>query len=289
MFRNLHLSRLTFSFLIALLIVACSTNEQPQINAATTKVILRQVGNQLLLSQKDSTSVVMPVIALNKSKFELSFENELTFDPADLNKIVSSTFENAQISANYLVEVINCDNKEVAYSYQINKDVEKNLISCGGRLVPTDCYMIEFTFFNQNLINKSTGNEYLFYFLVLLVLLFLGFVFYSRYTSFQKIEIDATSTSLGIFNFYPQQLKLVKASQEIPLTQKECELLEILVAKPNQIVTREELTKRIWEDNGVIVGRSLDTYISKLRKKLQEDEAIKIVNVHGVGYKLELT
>lgn len=289
MFRNLHLSRLTFSFLIALLIVACSTNEQPQINAATTKVILRQVGNQLLLSQKDSTSVVMPVIALNKSKFELSFENELTFDPADLNKIVSSTFENAQISANYLVEVINCDNKEVAYSYQINKDIEKNLISCGGRLVPTDCYMIEFTFFNQNLINKSTGNEYLFYFLVLLVLLFLGFVFYSRYTSFQKIEIDATSTSLGIFNFYPQQLKLVKASQEIPLTQKECELLEILVAKPNQIVTREELTKRIWEDNGVIVGRSLDTYISKLRKKLQEDEAIKIVNVHGVGYKLELT
>ncbi|MGJ8665948.1 MAG: winged helix-turn-helix domain-containing protein [Patiriisocius sp.] len=289
MFRNLHLSRLTFSFLIALLIVACSTNEQPQINAATTKVILRQVGNQLLLFQKDSTSVVMPVIALNKSKFELSFENELTFDPADLNKIVSSTFENAQIRANYLVEVIRCDNKEVAYSYQINKEVEKNLISCGGRLVPTDCYMIEFTFFNQNLISKSTGNEYLFYFLVLLVLLFLGFVFYSRYTSFQKIEMDATSTSLGIFNFYPQQLKLVKASQEIPLTQKECELLEILVAKPNQIVTREELTKRIWEDNGVIVGRSLDTYISKLRKKLQEDEAIKIVNVHGVGYKLELT
>ncbi len=75
---------------------------------------------------------------------------------------------------------------------------------------------------------------------------------------------------------------------EINLSKKECELLEILVANSNQIVKRDELTKRIWEDNGVIVGRSLDTYISKLRKKLKDDESIKITNVHGVGYKLEI-
>ena len=50
----------------------------------------------------------------------------------------------------------------------------------------------------------------------------------------------------------------------------------------------EDLTKKVWEDNGVFVGRSLDTYISKLRKKLQTDESIKLTNVHGVGYKLEL-
>ena len=56
----------------------------------------------------------------------------------------------------------------------------------------------------------------------------------------------------------------------------------------NQVVKREELTKKVWEDNGVIVGRSLDTYISKLRKKLQQDETIKLTNVHGIGYKLEI-
>jgi len=44
----------------------------------------------------------------------------------------------------------------------------------------------------------------------------------------------------------------------------------------------------VWEDNGVIVGRSLDTYISKLRKKLKDDASIKLINVHGVGYKLEI-
>ena len=72
------------------------------------------------------------------------------------------------------------------------------------------------------------------------------------------------------------------------MSKKECELLAILIAHPNQIVKREVLTKKVWEDNGVIVGRSLDTYISKLRKKLKDDESIKITNVHGVGYKLEV-
>jgi DNA-binding response OmpR family regulator len=72
------------------------------------------------------------------------------------------------------------------------------------------------------------------------------------------------------------------------LSKKECELLVIFVKNPNKIIKREELTKKVWEDNGVIVGRSLDTYISKLRKKLQGDDSIKLTNIHGVGYKLEV-
>ena len=58
--------------------------------------------------------------------------------------------------------------------------------------------------------------------------------------------------------------------------------------RPNQIIKREELTKKVWEDNGVFVGRSLDTYISKLRKKLQDDDSIQLINIHGIGYKLEV-
>ncbi len=93
---------------------------------------------------------------------------------------------------------------------------------------------------------------------------------------------------LGVFQFYPEQNKLVKQAIEIRLSKKECELLAIFVASPNQIIKRDELTKKVWEDNGVFVGRSLDTYISKLRKKLKEDTSIKLTNIHGVGYKLEV-
>ena len=109
-----------------------------------------------------------------------------------------------------------------------------------------------------------------------------------------SFEIESILTSeqkkhqLGHFSFYPEQNKLVKASEEISLSKKECELLAIFVMHPNQIVTRDDLTKQVWEDHGVFVGRSLDTYISKLRKILKTDDSLKLTNVHGVGYKLEV-
>ena len=65
-------------------------------------------------------------------------------------------------------------------------------------------------------------------------------------------------------------------------------MLAIFADSPNQIIKRDELSKKVWEDNGVFVGRSLDTYISKLRKKLKEDSSIKITNIHGIGYSLEI-
>ena len=109
----------------------------------------------------------------------------------------------------------------------------------------------------------------------------------------QKKEVVKESKNekqaiLGSFIFYPEQNKLMQKAKEITLSKKECELLEIFVANENLVVKREDLTKQVWEDNGVIVGRSLDTYISKLRKKLQEDTSIKLTNIHGVGYKLEV-
>lgn len=73
------------------------------------------------------------------------------------------------------------------------------------------------------------------------------------------------------------------------LSKKECELLEIFIVNPNQIIKRDELTKRVWEGAGVFVGRSSGTYSSKLRKKLKEDETIKRTHVQGIGYKLEIT
>ena len=117
----------------------------------------------------------------------------------------------------------------------------------------------------------------------------LGIVFYKNKSKNSVKSNNDNYASIGSFQFYPELNKLLKQAIEISLSKKECELLEIFVANPNQIIKREELEKRVWEDNGVVVGRSLDTYISKLRKKLKEDDSIKLVNVHGVGYKLEVS
>jgi DNA-binding response OmpR family regulator len=65
--------------------------------------------------------------------------------------------------------------------------------------------------------------------------------------------------------------------------------MQIFAQSPNQIIERSRLQKEIWEDEGVIVGRSLDMFISKLRKKLELDANINIVVIRSKGYKLEIS
>jgi DNA-binding response OmpR family regulator len=73
------------------------------------------------------------------------------------------------------------------------------------------------------------------------------------------------------------------------LTATETRLLLIFALSPNQTIERSRLQKEVWEDEGVIVGRSLDMFISKLRKKLELDQNINIVVIRGKGYKLEIS
>lgn len=166
----------------------------------------------------------------------------------------------------------------------VKNESEKNIIPCIGRVLPVDCYQVEIIFTD---IKTSTFNRNLL--LIIVVIFLVGFWFSYTRKSVAKIEEkDTDFISIGVFSFYPKQHKLMQKSKEISLSKKECELLEIFVANPNKIIKREELTKKVWEDHGVFVGRSLDTYISKLRKKLKDDASIQLINVHGVGYKLEI-
>ena len=83
--------------------------------------------------------------------------------------------------------------------------------------------------------------------------------------------------------------KLIVNGKAIDLTGTETRLLLIFALSPNEIIEKSRIQKEIWEDEGVIVGRSLDMFISKLRKKLEFDPNIKIVVVRGKGYRLEIT
>lgn len=72
------------------------------------------------------------------------------------------------------------------------------------------------------------------------------------------------------------------------LTNKETKLLRIFCLNKNKVINREVIQKAIWEDEGYFVGRSMDVFISRLRKLLSVDQSINIQNIHGVGYKLEV-
>ncbi|PRD47011.1 response regulator transcription factor [Sphingobacterium haloxyli] len=84
---------------------------------------------------------------------------------------------------------------------------------------------------------------------------------------------------------YTSQLISYKGQQQ-KLSTKEAELLRLLCLKKNDVLTREEALVKIWHDDNYFTGRSMDVFLSKLRKYLKEDANVEIVNVHGKGYKL---
>jgi hypothetical protein len=94
--------------------------------------------------------------------------------------------------------------------------------------------------------------------------------------------------ALGKFLFDVKGQRLLLGSEVISLTDKECKILELLNNNFGELIPRETLMQKIWINEGVITGRSLDMFVSKLRKKLSSDPELRITNVHGKGYKLEI-
>lgn len=263
-----------------------SSKTQPVTFTEKVKLALRDAGNQLLLANQDSTSLIRPIKKLEPLKYELSFEKPLTIEPDSLVDILERSLNNANLPNEYLTEVLQCVDQEVAYSFDMKRSIDTDIIPCGGRDLPKNCYTITVRFTNDL---QTTQNGTIWWYILLtggFLLIALGFL--KKKSNDLTASEDENHMVIGSFNFYPEQNKLVKQATEISLSKKECEILAIFVARPNEIIKRDELTKTVWEDNGVIVGRSLDTYISKLRKKLQSDNSIKLTNVHGVGYKLEI-
>ena len=91
---------------------------------------------------------------------------------------------------------------------------------------------------------------------------------------------------LGNFMFDTQKQTLTIGDKTTKLTTKECELLSLLCAHANEILERNYALKTIWVDDNYFNARSMDVYITKLRKLLKDDPGIEIINIHGKGYKL---
>jgi DNA-binding response OmpR family regulator len=101
-------------------------------------------------------------------------------------------------------------------------------------------------------------------------------------------DAGITIYKLGRLTFdYNRQL-LTGGVAENKLTSKEAELLRLLCDNANQVLDRSIALNRIWQDDSYFNARSMDVYITKLRKYLKEDPAVELLNVHGIGFKLVL-
>ena len=92
--------------------------------------------------------------------------------------------------------------------------------------------------------------------------------------------------TLGKFSFDTRKQTLSEGESSVKLTTKESDLLKLLCQHSNKVLERNYALKSIWIDDNYFNARSMDVYITKLRKHLKEEESVEIINVHGKGYKL---
>jgi hypothetical protein len=254
---------------------------------ARREVLLRRIGDELLTQSGDSKSRVLPVKKIAENEYQIRFEHELTFQPDSLVNTTWRLLAKDPLARDYVVNVLNCSNSSVAYGYAISKNKKDDIVACIGRVQPRACYMINVKF-------KPTGintakNGYLLGSLPFLA--FIGFIFL-RSVKPRRALPDGQYTSmftLGSALFDAKNRKLIINGKTIDLTGTETRVLHIFASSPNETIERSRLQKEIWEDEGVIVGRSLDMFISKLRKKLEFDPNINIVVIRSKGYKLEVS
>ncbi|HYG20022.1 MAG TPA: response regulator transcription factor [Ohtaekwangia sp.] len=98
---------------------------------------------------------------------------------------------------------------------------------------------------------------------------------------------DENVFSIGQYEFDYTNFRLRSGGIEKTLTQKEAEVLKLLYLNREKVLKREDILRQVWGDDDYFMGRSLDVFISKLRKYLKDDTNVQIVNYHAVGFKLE--
>jgi DNA-binding winged helix-turn-helix (wHTH) protein len=282
-----HLGGLLLLTFIAIICVAFSMTGNDDFDFARREILLRRIGHEILLQSGDSVSRVLPVKKIAKNEYQISFENAFTFQPESLVNTTQRLLAKDPLASDYVVNVLNCANASVAYGYAISKNKKDDIVACIGRRQPIACYMINIKFKPTAIITAKNK-----YFLGGLIFLgFVGFIFL-RSVKPRKALPDSRHTemfTLGLMSFDAKTRKLMINGNTVDLTKTETRVLRIFALSPNEAIQRSRLQKEIWEDEGVIVGRSLDMFISKLRKKLEFDPNIKIVVIRGKGYKLEIS
>jgi len=298
-----HLKFIIFCFLSACFNLS-DVIAQDDLNERHTLVAIRMMGHQILLNSGDSTSLVLGIQKENE-RHRLQFENELRIYPQALVETIDSVVAKSGIAESYLVEVEECASGSVVYSYEIGNSVKKDLIPCIKRELPKACYTIYFTVLGTNsslqsdftkASNKRNDKDSSnwgavdIFSITMGTALLIGIIVLWVY--FQKKRSNLVThediVQIGAYQFSRKNLELTFKNETIDLSCKEADLLWLLLNASNSTVERDYLLKKVWGDEGNYIGRTLDVFISKLRKKLDGDSTVKIVNVRGVGYKLIL-
>lgn len=105
----------------------------------------------------------------------------------------------------------------------------------------------------------------------------------------KNIPVEKNNYTIGKYQFDSKNFLVFNNVEKISLTQREAELLKLFLDNKNVVLKREEILKSLWGDDDYFMGRSLDVFISRLRKILSNEKGIAIENLHGIGFRFSVT
>lgn len=277
-----------------ILLMAAFLPQSHQSNDKQVNLAMRSIGHQLLVRDGDTTSRVLPIVEKSNGVFLIEFENAFGFEPDTLIAIARRILAKAKLS-HYTITVQECNSPRIVYGFEVTSSDEIT-ISCSGRRQPKGCYNIEVAFTAFPEPKASYAGTALVTCGILsgfALILFIGNMVMGKTKSVREADASVQSangaaTPIGKLNFNATNGTLRNGEETIRLTDKECKILSLLNRNIGQLTLRDELIQEVWTAEGVITGRSLDMFISKLRKKLIGDPDLRITNVHGKGYRLEI-
>lgn len=288
---------------VAVLSFTASAQAQNVVAERHVEVAMRMMGHQLLLNSGNDTSRVLP-ITFDGDRYKISFDTEFEFFPEKLKMTIDTIAHQTQIAETYLVEVQYCDSTNSVYSYEHTKTKLDDIGLCAGRMQPQGCYNVLVTIIDSgkphpvlagdhpllsedsSSVAQHLGPSAVLGFLIpFFFLTGLGVYLIKRR---REAKVDPDLIQLGEYLFDKRNMELSLEENKTELTSKEADLLEVLHDSANNTVEREVILQKVWGDEGDYVGRTLDVFISKLRKKLEGDPNLRIANIRGIGYKLVL-
>ena len=290
-FKGVKIGILVF---VGVFLLVFENSAQDALAESHLRVSLRAIGHQVLLNSGDSTSLVLPIEKEN-GKYRLRFESGFGFQPEELIETVNRIVEKTEIAESYIVEVEQCETNRIVYGFE---KIDSLQMTCQERTMPESCYNLLFTLINPQTpekLRRTDAREQSFNlpgfvnrtfpFLFLLIVSMGGAAVYFL-RSGNATPINPNIFPLGEFRFDKRKSVLLFQEQTIELSGKEAALLTLLSDAVNTTVKREVILNAVWGDEGDYVGRTPDVFISKLRKKLQADPNVRIINIRGIGYRL---
>lgn len=262
-------------------------------DADQVNLALRKTMHLLLEMNGDSTSRIESVTQMNDTTWRVKIENSVPYD--SLANVIYHVFKGHGILVPFTASLRDCKTDLLSLGF-ISTDIEQGTVPCRGRELPEGCLYLEVKLKPNLGADQASQAKFSVPWIPLAtagLVAIIIWLFRRKNNKSAALKIESPSEDsgeqFGQSSLFSKELTLVVNGKKHELTFIESRLMELFIHHPNQILDRDFIQKEVWQDEGLTISRTVDVFVSRLRKKLADDASVHIAGIHGIGYRLEVS